>query len=299
MEMILIAVCVCLLFSLTAAVLRLIQIKRELRRFSDEVEKLKETDYNQPLKLTCFDKDITVLAVKINEHVEIQHNLSAEYEREKNKLNNVISGISHDFRTPLTASLGYLQLIEKSKELSAKNSEYLAVAADKNRYLKELSDEFFELTKLENGNEHMTKEKINLSNLLSDGIIEQYERIKCRNITPQISIADGVIIECNRQYMTRIVQNLFSNAEKYAFQSFGVSLSETDNRITLTVFNDIEESSAIDIGRVFEPFYRACSRNKNGSGLGLYVVKCLSEKMGFKVSAAIDESRVFTVTLVL
>ena len=56
------------------------------------------------------------------------------------RFDTVISGISHDFRTPLTASLGYLQMIEKTGELSPQNAKYLAVAIQKNQYLKELSD---------------------------------------------------------------------------------------------------------------------------------------------------------------
>ena len=78
--------------------------------------------------MVIFDKDIVKLAVKVNEHTDIQRKLGNDYEQSKKQLSTVISGISHDFRTPLTASLGYLQMIEKSGALSEKNAEYLAVA---------------------------------------------------------------------------------------------------------------------------------------------------------------------------
>lgn len=131
MKCILIIPIVCLLIAFITVLLRLIHVKREICRFSNEVEKLKDSDYAQPLKVTCFDRNVTELAVKINEYVDKQQKIFAANESEKAKLNNVISGISHDFRTPLTASLGYLQLIEKSGELSGKKEEYLTIAIRK------------------------------------------------------------------------------------------------------------------------------------------------------------------------
>ena len=66
----------------------------------------------------------------------------------------------------------------------------------------------------------------------------------------------------------------------------------------LSVFNDTEDSMDIDIKRVFEPFYKPSSRNKSGSGLGLYVVKCLCEKLNANVSADFDEKNDFRITII-
>lgn len=299
MEINLIIMCLCLFLALLGVMLRFLHLKREIRRFSAEVDKLKEDIYTQPLKLTCFDKDITNLAVKINEHVGMQQELSRKYQQEKDRLNNVISGISHDFRTPLTAALGYMQMIEKSGELSKKNEEYLAIAVSKNEYLKELSDEFFELSKLENDKEEFTTESVNLSNLLSDSIMEQYSWIEECGVIPEFNIADGIIIKSNRRYVMRIVQNLLSNGEKYAVHYFGVTLLENEGKVELTVFNDMEDENEIDVSKVFEPFYKAYARNRKGTGLGLYVVKCLSERLGFVAEAYVDEEGRFAVKIVI
>lgn len=295
MEIILITVCVCILVAFLVVTFRLFYLKKELQRFSKEVEKHKDINYAQPLKVTVFDKNLVELAVKMNENLDIQQNLSTQYEKEKMKLNHIISGISHDFRTPLTASLGYLQMIEKSNELTEKNREYLDIVVQKNKYLKELSNEFFELSILESNQENIVMEDVNLSNLISDALIEQYDWIQKRGITPTIHIEDGIIIKSYPRYVIRIVQNLFSNAEKYAYDSFGVRLSENNGRIILSVFNDVRDKNFIDINKVFEPFYKAGSRNKKGTGIGLYVVKCLSEKLGFGVKADWDRSDRFTI----
>ncbi|MBQ3139983.1 MAG: HAMP domain-containing histidine kinase [Ruminococcus sp.] len=288
---------VCLLvFSVVLAV-KYISLKRQIRCFGRQVEQRKNINYSSPIKVDFFDKDIVALAVKLNEHTDIQRSLDVEYKRSKEQLNNVISGISHDFRTPLTASLGYLQMIEKSGGLTGKNAEYLEIALQKNTYLKELSDEFFELSKIKNGHEEMTVESVNLSNLISDLVMEQYNWMQERNISPDFHIADGIVINSNRRYIMRIVENLLSNAEKYTFTHLGISLSEDNGKIILSAFNDTENGTEIDINRVFEPFYKPSSRNKNGSGLGLYVVKCLAEKLFADVFAEFDNSGDFRITV--
>ena len=297
MEIALILISVCLLVVLAGAIIKLAHIKSELKRFSEEVRKLKNIDYEQPVKLTCFDKDVVDLAIAINEHVDIQRALALEYDQANKRLNNVISGISHDFRTPLTASLGYLQMVQKNGSISGKDKEYLDIAIKKNEYLKELSDEFFELTKLENSQDEITTEKVNLSNLLSECLLSQYTWLEKRNITPELAISDGVIITSNAHIVSRILENLFSNAEKYASKRIGVTLSDADGTVVLKVFNDIDDESAIDIKRIFEPFYRASSRSKEGSGLGLYVVKTLCDKFGYQLEAQINEDKTFSIEI--
>ena len=296
MEILIGTACVCLLVILSILLWKYISLKKNIRHFSQELEKLKDSDYKQPVKITDFDKDLVELAVKINEHSDIQRQLGVEYEERKKQLGTVISGISHDFRTPLTASLGYLQMIEKSGELSDKNEEYLGIAMQKNRYLKELSDEFFELTKVENGKEELNLEEVNLSNLLTETVLEQHSWIAERNIKTDFDIDDCILIHTDLHCLTRILNNLMSNAQKYTADSFGVKLEQDNDRVVLCVSNTIADSAALHIDRVFEPFYRMDARTAGGSGLGLYVVKLLCDRLGWTVGAELNDD-VFSVTI--
>ena len=289
MEFLLITACVCLLVILSVLLWKYTLLKKNIRHFSQELEKLKDSGYRQPVKVTDFDKDLVKLAVRVNEHTDIQRQLGVEYEERKKQLGTAISGISHDFRTPLTASLGYLQMIEKSSELSDKNAEYLAIAMQKNRYLKELSDEFFELTKVENGKEELNLEEVNLSNLLTETVLEQHSWIAERNIKTDFDIDDGILIHTDLHCLTRILNNLMSNAQKYTADSFGVKLKQDNDRVVLCVSNTIADSAALHIDRVFEPLYRMDARTAGGSGLGLYVVKLLCDRLGWSVSAELND----------
>ncbi|MBQ8132953.1 MAG: HAMP domain-containing histidine kinase [Clostridia bacterium] len=298
MEILLGIVCVCLLIVLIVLSWKYMSVKHNIRHFSHELEKLRDSNYIQPVKVTDFDKDIVELAVKVNEHTDIQRQLGVEYEERKKQLGIVISGISHDFRTPLTASLGYLQMIEKSGALSEKNAEYLCIAMQKNKYLKELSDEFFELTKVENGGEELNIEEINLSNLLTETVLEQHSWIAERNIITDFEIDDGIMIQTDVHYLTRILNNLMSNAQKYSADSFGVTLKQDRDRVTLRVSNSLADNTSLDVDRVFEPFYRMDARTAGGSGLGLYVVKLLCDRLGWAVCADLNDN-IFSATIII
>ncbi len=296
MELFLGTVCVCLFVFSAVLLWKYISVKKNIRHFSEELEKLKNSDYRQPLKVSDFDKDIVELAVKVNEHTDIQRKLGYDYEQSKKQLGIVISGISHDFRTPLTASLGYLQMIEKSGELSEKNADYLGIAMQKNQYLKELSDEFFELSKIDSGKEQMNMEEVCLSNILTDHILEQHSWIAERNISADFDMTDGIIVQTDRRCLERILNNLMSNAQKYTADRFSVTLKRDGGNTVLTAANTLSDSSSIDIDKVFEPFYRMDSRTAGGSGLGLYVVKRLCDKLNWTVSAQLTNN-VFSVKI--
>lgn len=296
MEILLGTVCVCLFVFSAVLLWKYISVKKNIRHFSEELEKLKDSDYRQPLKVSDFDKDIVELAVKVNEHTDIQRKLGNDYEQSKKQLGIVISGISHDFRTPLTASLGYLQMIGKSGELSEKNAEYLGIAMQKNQYLKELSDEFFELSKIDSSKEQMNLEEVCLSNILTEHILEQHSWIAERNISADFDMTDGIIVQTDRRCLERILNNLMSNAQKYTADRFSVTLKRDGGKTVLTAANTLSDSSSIDIDKVFEPFYRMDSRTAGGSGLGLYVVKRLCDKLNWTVSAQLTNN-VFSVKI--
>lgn len=188
-------------------------------------------------------------------------------------------------------------MIEKSGELTGNNREYLATAIQKNRYLKELSDDFFEFAKSENQSGELTAETVNLSNLITETILEQHEWIERRRIETVFEVEEGIVINTDPHLLERILENLMSNSRKYADGSFGVSLKNADDNVTLKVFNGLSEGALVDTERVFEPFYRMDARTSEGSGLGLYVVKLLCERLGWTVSAEITKQNIFSVKI--
>ncbi len=281
----LVIVIVCLFALIIWLSYRLFSFKSSIKEYAKEIEKLNDDSYKQPLKVDFYDKDIIALANALNAHIEQERELLLKNEQNKKELSNIISGISHDFRTPLTASLGYLQMIEKSKSLSDEQAEYLSIAISKNNYLKELSDDFFEISKLDKTEQVLEIGSVNLSNMFSELTLQQYQWIEERGLDIRLDIPDGIILQSNTHAMRRIIENLYSNTKKYATSYLGATLTDDNGKVKICVYNDAEGMESIDERLIFEPFHRSNSRTKSGSGLGLYVCKILIEKLGGRIYA--------------
>ena len=262
---------------------RLILLKKQIRIFTQKIKEKKDNDNKEPLKVITFDKDITELAGAFNDHFEKHYKDYAEYVKEKEKMNLIVTGISHDFRTPLTASLGYLQLIEKSGELKdPRNIKNLEIATQKNLYLKKLSDDFFDLSKMSFGKDRkLNITTVELTRILEESALQFYDLASEKNLDVSFNIDKNIKIDADEHELTRIFDNLIGNSVKYAKSYVSVVLKGR----MLTVENDMEDPDSVDTERIFEPFYRSSSRNMEGTGLGLYVVKDLMQEMGFEITA--------------
>lgn len=264
----------------------LCQYKRQIKGFIQVVKKRRDMDVRQPVTVDFFNKYITGLAIVLNEYTEMTKRLSMQYENDSRQLKNVIAGISHDFRTPLTAAAGYMQLLEKSEELSEKDREYLNIAMKKITYLKQLSDDFFEVSFLDANNEELELSRINLGNFLSECILQQYGWMEEQGLQTDFRLPEeDIFIETNEHYLRRIVENLFSNMRKYVRSYARIKVVCGRQSVIITFENDLTDEADIDIECIFEPFYRGSARSNEGSGLGLYVVKCMAERLGYEVCA--------------
>lgn len=293
---------------LSAMAFRLFQYKRQMRAFATDIKKRMQTDDNHPVSVDYFGRDVTALAEALNGYTDLQKEQLLLYERDRRYLKNLIAGISHDFRTPLTAGLGYLQMLEKSGGLHGENAKYLQIAMEKLRFLKHLSDDFFEVSALDAKLSDAVFAQVNLNNLLSECILEQHMWIEASGLTVDFLLPEqDVLIFSNAHYLKRMVDNMFSNARKYAKSFLNLSVSMTEDRVVVTMENDMEKGTSLDVGQVFDAFYRGDSGSKQGSGMGLYVVKILSERLGYLVSAGIKpqapegkhEDNVFQISLII
>lgn len=286
-----------LILAVLILVLHLYQYKRQIKEFTVAIEKRKDMEHRQPVTVDYFNEDILNLANALNEYTDVQKKMTQQYARERQQLNHVIAGISHDFRTPLTAANGYMQLLGKSGKLSDKDREYLDIAMKKITYLKLLSDDFFELSTLEAKGEELEITRINLGNFLSECILQQYSWLKQQGLKTDFSLPKkDVFLETNEHYLKRIIENLFSNVRKYVKSYVRIQVVCAEGQTVMIMENDLKDEADFDASQVFEPFYRGAARNSEGSGLGLYVVKCMADRLGYKVQAQSTKG-IFRVTV--
>ncbi len=224
--------------------------------------------------------EIKNLAENINNMAsEIQDRMEAERRAEKTK-SELITNVSHDLRTPLTSVMGYIGLIKDGKyEDDDMMKEYLDIAFNKSNQLKELIEDLFEYTKINNQGIVLEKNKVNIVEFLSQ-IIEEYIPLFEENEIEVVKkfVDEKSIVEIDASKMVRVFENLFSNAIKYSYKPGKVTVStfEKEGYVTIVINNKGESIPKEKVERLFDRFYRvdeARNSNVKGSGLGLAISK--------------------------
>lgn len=227
------------------------------------------------------------LANNINHMAEeLQQKIEEERRIERTK-NELITNVSHDLRTPLTSIMGYLRLImEKRYESEEKMEGYAQIAFAKSEKLKTLIDDLFEFTKLTDHRVHLSRERVNLGEMLSQLLEEYVPQCEANQLTIEKELPQQpVIAYIDSDKMVRVIDNLLTNAiaysEKPGVIKMAMKLDEAS--VLLSVENRGEPIVPEDLGRLFDRFYRvdkSRSEETGGSGLGLAIAKSIVELHG-------------------
>ena len=268
---------------------RTVVMRREIRSMSRQLEDLSAGRSEKKISLTLVDARLNELATQINENMELQKQLRIDARKSEQRLKDSIAGVSHDLRTPLTAIIGYIQMLERSG-LNGEQQEKATIILKKANAMRELVESFFELSVIESGQSELAEEAVNFTNIVSEAVVDFIPRFEAAELEPDVDLGDkSLYIAGDTTALGRIVQNLLSNALKYTAGRVKVALEERDGEIILTVVNEVRPDTPPDMERIFERFYTGDDcRNSGSAGLGLYIVKLLAEKMQGAVSASIE-----------
>lgn len=198
-------------------------------------------------------------------------------ERMKTEL---ITNVSHDLKTPLTAIITYVDLL-KSEEDPEKRKEYLGILEKKSLRLKVLIEDLFEISKATSKNVTMNFMKVDIVGLLKQVGLECEEKIKAANLDFRWSLPEGkVVMLLDSQKTYRIFENLIVNITKYAMPHTRVyvELTEEESHVSITMKNVSAAELNFNSDEITDRFVRGdASRNTEGSGLGLAIAKSFTE----------------------
>ena len=198
-----------------------------------------------------------------------------EKEKQENARKKLIANISHEFKTPLTIISGYSQLmLSEAKDEEDKKS--LNVMISESERLSNLVHEFLELSKLESGNIKLNKEKVDINTLIKDEIEKLDVDIKNKRLNIKLDLCkDGNLIVDKKEF-TKVVENLLTNAIKFTKGDKRIVIKTyvKDEYFYYEVYNSGDNINESDLKNIFNSYYKVKStRNKNGTGLGLTIVK--------------------------
>ena len=249
------------------------------------------------------DKD-AVLDFAINDLIEILHQTKIEGEQSELKRRQLLSNISHDIRTPITSIIGYIDALVDDKITDPEErADYLLIAAEKSRELKRLTDEVFELAKIDADEIEMHPERLEINELLRSTVIGFLPQLQDAKMEVVNEIPNEKnFVYADRTAITRIFQNLIQNAIQHGQSGkiLGLRVEKHRNQYIVSIWNLGEPIPDEKISRVFERLFKADDSRKMKSGnhgLGLSIAKRLTEKNGgsIRVDSSLNRETTFSV----
>ena len=194
---------------------------------------------------------------------------------------DLITNVSHDIKTPLTSIINYVDLLKRQKIQDPKIASYLEVLDQKSQRLKTLTEDLVEASKASSGNLKLEITDIDLVELVQQTNGEFEERFDQRHLKIISDFPDGmIIIKADGRRLWRVLENLYTNAFKYAQEGSRVyvDVASVDGKAIFTIKNISEKPLNISPDELTERFVRGdVARTTEGSGLGLSIARSLTQ----------------------
>lgn len=267
-----------------------IQLKQQICNLSDQMEALTSGESEKMLDISFVDHDLEHLAGILNRYNHRQRQIVSDTLRHEEDLKEFVANLSHDLRTPLTVILGHLQLLKK-ENLQQEQENRVKTILNKTERMRELVEAFYDLSALDDKKRKPHIKIFNFSNLLMNLITEHSPVLEHKDIRLEINLPECSVFVCSDQNMVeRILQNLLTNAIRYSDGAIKIDLEQPGkDHILFSIKNSVCNLTESDASRLFERFYMPDhSRHSGGTGLGLAVVKTLTEKLGGSIDARLQ-----------
>ncbi|HBY32715.1 MAG TPA: sensor histidine kinase [Clostridiales bacterium] len=279
----------------------LIHYRSQIRKNCRQLEVMQKHSSNQRLTSEVPYKEVKELVRRINEICNHYQEDKIIIERNENNLKEAIANLSHDIRTPLTSLDGYVQLLVMTDSAEEKE-HYLQIIQNRISSLKELLEELFTYTKMQDQNYELTIVPMDGRQCICETVLAFYEDFEKRGLTPEVNFCEEDLpIVANEVALRRVIQNLVKNALVHGVSRIGLTLEKTEGKLHFTCFNDKKADEIIDVDQIFERFYKGDkARTSTSTGLGLAIAKGLIERMHGTIAADVkDEMFVIDIFLPL
>lgn len=245
----------------------------------------------------------TKYITRVNQDLLKNHEKLLENEEARKKM---MSNVSHDLRTPITAIRGYVELMLNAKEPLSRDQEvqYLNNMHTRSVQMEQLISDLVQLTRLESENDTIELLPISIKEMV--GELFQLYHAECVSTEKVITFSapedDDLFIEGDPKKLLRVFENIIVNAMKYTKEDGHIDIichryddpaMLGGNAVEVLVKDNGVGIPANEVPYVFDRFYRAENSgiNKTGSGLGLSIVKSVMDKHGGKIWAESEEGK--------
>ncbi|MGN1059269.1 MAG: sensor histidine kinase [Clostridia bacterium] len=224
----------------------------------------------------------------------------------ENMRRSFVANVSHDLRTPMTTITGFVEGILDGTIPPEKQKQYLTIVLDETKRLSRLVTDLLDISKMEQGSFTLDIREFDINEMIRLSVIKLEKRFTEKNIHLTVNFqAESQRVLADKDSIQRVLTNLMDNAIKFTGENGFIDIRTglTDrNKVFVTIQNSGIGIDSEDLKHVFDRFYKtdkSRSLDKNGTGLGLYIVKNIIKSHGETVWAESepDEFTRFNFTL--
>ncbi|MDF0479701.1 HAMP domain-containing histidine kinase [Vagococcus sp. PNs007] len=214
----------------------------------------------------------------------------------------LLTNVSHDLRTPLTSIISYGDLLTKDNLTEKERLEYTEIINRNADRMKKLINDLFDVTKLNNGEIRLSKQTVNMGQLLEQSVAEYEEELEKKELKLIVTKpSEPILVSVDGDKMWRVIDNLMGNIIKYSLPHTRVylRLEELPDRVSIQLKNISKYELNENAQQLVERFTRGDSaRQTEGSGLGLAIVNAIVLLHGGKLDIVVDGD-MFKITILL
>ncbi len=264
------------------------KLAQPLRKMAAAARSFGNGDFSVRVKV-CSDDEIGHLAQAFNNMAEA---LSASESMNR----NFIANVSHELKTPMTTIAGFIDGILDGTIPKEKETYYLNIVSQEVKRLSRLVKTMLDLSKIDSGELKLRSARFDLSNTVFVALLSFEKNIEEKNIEIRgLEDCEPQFVDGDPDMIHQVLYNLLENAVKFTNQNgyIEIILKDMNDRHMVSIRNSGPGIPADEVGMIFERFYKtdkSRSQDKNGMGLGLYIVKTIIKLHGGEITVSSVEN---------
>lgn len=272
-----------LICSIIDLVRREVTVNRKVKRISDAAEKMMQGDFSVRIPVSRKREEMD----GFDRIIECFNKMAEELSGTETLRTDFIANVSHELKTPLAVMQNYGTLLQQPGLPEEQRLEYARSITDASRRLASLITNILKLNKLENQQIFPAAEEYDLSEQMCECLLGFEEIWEGKNLNIETDLEDQVMIRSDKELLSLVWNNLFSNAMKFTPEGGTVSVRlVSDEEYAIVRISDTGCGISRKVGaHIFDKFYQGdTSHATQGNGLGLALVKRVIDITGSDIS---------------
>ena len=248
-----------------------------------------------------YSEEVRDLAVAFN-------NMASSLQKSEYQRQEFVANVSHELKTPMTTISGYVDGILDGTIPPERRNHYLQIVSDETKRLSRLVRSMLDISQLQDQQAMPDEKKMNfdMEECAGLALVNFEKKINDKGINVQVDMPEHPVYTfANQDAVTQVVYNLVDNAVKFCPQggTLGLTIKEGGSKVYVSVSNDGDTIPPEELPLVFDRFHKldkSRSKNRDGWGLGLYIVKTIVCSHGENISVTSRDGKTeFTFTMPL